>query len=139
MLTSTRLLTLAHADLDHLQARGVPWCLEHPRPIGACAVREEQVMDPELTAVFREMLREFVATEIAVGMTFAGIATTEYAQERPDRGHEVMAKAEQAYAEAERRWEDAEARGWKVTALRKRLRHLRETMHAVAVRRPSAE
>ena len=30
-------------------------------------------MDPELTAVFREMLRQFVATEIEVGMTFAGL------------------------------------------------------------------
>jgi hypothetical protein len=34
-------------------------------------------MTPELTAVFREMLRQFVATEIEVGMTFAAIAATE--------------------------------------------------------------
>ncbi len=59
-----------------------------------------------------EVSVQFIAEEIELGLAFATLAATEYAQGRVDRAREVRAKGEKAGAQAERRLQEAQERGW---------------------------
>jgi hypothetical protein len=85
-------------------------------------------MTTDPTATFAEMTLRFITAEIGIGLTFAALAATEYAQGRVDRAREIRAKAEQACAEAERRFMQAKEHGWDVGELGARLRELRECL-----------
>jgi hypothetical protein len=96
-------------------------------------------MEPELTAVFEELTRQFIAAEIRIGLTFARMAAREYAEGNRDQGHKVRAHAREAYAEAERRLQEGDARGWEMGVLREQLRGFCETLDELPVRRASAK
>ncbi len=78
-----------------------------------------------------EVSVQFIAEEIELGLAFATLAATEYAQGRVDRAREVRAKGGKAGAQAERRLQEAQERGWDVGILRERLRDLRKRMDEI--------
>ena len=43
-------------------------------------------MEPELTAVFEELTRQFIAAEIKIGLIFARVAAKKYAEGSRDQG-----------------------------------------------------
>jgi len=85
---------------------------------------------------FQETVFQFIAIELDLGETLADVAATEYAQDRPARGQEVLAKVEQAWAEAERRLQYADGRGWDTTALWHRLHLLNKKIAGLGLPRP---
>ena len=89
-------------------------------------------MEPELTAVFEELTRQFIAAEIKIGLIFARVAAKKYAEGSRDQGRKVRANAREAYTEAERRLQEGEARGWELAVLREGLRGFREALDAIA-------
>ena len=89
-------------------------------------------MEPELTAIFEELARQFIAVEIRIGLAFAKVAAREYTAGNLEQGHKARVSARQAYAEAERRLQEGEARGRGMAVLRERLRDFREALDDLA-------
>jgi len=72
-----------------------------------------------------QLYRQFLHVEIAIGLTYARLATTAYAHGHRAHGDRLAAKAHRAAAEVARWMQEAKASGWDVSDLTEESQALR--------------